>query len=106
MDYRDLTKEDIEQYEEEINKYMQYRNAMKWSAVGSFGGAITFAILAFYFYTRQYQIYTISMYMIYFSIAAGIVLFILRSVLFNGRINRRRNLIKRYEKNQKENLNQ
>ena len=106
MDYRDLTKEDIEQYEEEINKYMQYRNAMKWSAVGSFGGAITFLILLFYFRTVQYQFYEISLFMVFVSIAAGIVLFILRSVLFNGRINRRRNLIKRYEKNQKENLNQ
>lgn len=103
MDYKDLTKEDIEQFELDIKKYNQYRNAMKWSALGSFGGAIAFLILLFYFRTVQYQFYEISLFMVFVSVAAGITLFILRSALFNSRINRREALIRKFNKQQKEN---
>ena len=35
MDYRELTKEDIEQYETEIKNFMNYRNILFWCAIGS-----------------------------------------------------------------------
>ena len=103
MDYRNLTEDDINQFKQEIAQYMQYRNIMQWTALGSFGGAITFIILMFYMRTINYFGYEVCLYMIVISIIAGIVLFILRSALFNSRINRRRALIKRFEANQQNN---
>ena len=102
MDYRELTETDIKIYKEEIQKYMQYRNVMQWSALGSFGGALTFIILMIYMRTINYFGYEVCLYMVIISIIAGISLFILRSAMFNSRINRRRALIRRYEEYHKD----
>lgn len=106
MDYRELTTEDIEQYEAEIKNFMNYRNVMFWSAIGSFGGAATFLFLAIYLSNINYQFFEISMWLIILSILAGITLFILRSALFNRRISNRKELIRKAKNYQKQNQNQ
>ena len=103
MDYRDLTKEDIEQYKKEINQFMSYRNILFWCAIGSFSGAVTFLAVAFYIRQFHYQFYTWSMWLVYFSIAAGIACFIFRTALFTHRINSRRVFVEKAEKYQERN---
>ena len=106
MDYRELTKEDIEQYEAEIKSFMNYRNILFWCAIGSFSGATTFLIAAIFLRSIQYQFYEWSLWLFAFSIVSGIACFILRSALFNSRINNRKVLIqkaKKYQREQEEN---
>ena len=109
MDAKDLTEFDIQKFEQEIAKFEENRKSFLAAGLGCIGGGITALIVVSIMFIRQDIIYmTYFIFEFVFTIFGGITFLILRSALYNNRINNRKRLIaeaKRYQE-YKENLEQ
>lgn len=95
------TPKQIKQYKKDLKRYYASRQALLWSAVGSFSGAILCFVTMFFCFSINYLLVE-SLYVLgILGIVAGIVLFILRSALYNKRITNRKRLIKEYKESLK-----
>ena len=94
MENRELTIEEIKQYEMELEKFRSYRQTMFWCSVGSFISAgVMFALYIYFLVTGNYLANQICYYTGIILILAGITLAILKSALFNSRIRNREVLL-------------
>ena len=114
MDAKDLTEFDIRKFEQEIAKFEENRKSFLAAGLGCIGGGITALIVVSIMFIRQdiiymtYFIFELLVTLFVFTIFGGITFLILRSALYNNRINNRKRLIaeaKRYQE-YKENLEQ
>ena len=88
------TKEQLLQFQREINHYYKMRKlflGLGWALIGS---AILFGIPLGIAIGANGGDYMVISYLISFMIVGGIVLFVLRKAMFNRRINNRKQILK------------
>ena len=105
MDYRELTTEDIEELEEEIAEFYRYRRiflGVGWGLIGTAFIMLIYLLMYSNNFHNEGTMYLLE-YFAFFMIAGGIVMFILRSAMFNSRIKNRKRLIKDAKDYQKKN---
>ena len=96
------TPKQIRQYKRDLQRFYAARQVFLWSAVGSFSGAIVCFVGMFFAFSINYQLVELLYILGVLGIVAGILLFILRSALYNRRINTRKRLIREYKESQKQ----
>jgi cellobiose-specific phosphotransferase system component IIC len=102
MDYKTMTLEDIDRLQEEIDQFYHYRHLMIGIGWACMGLTILFAILASVSGTQGEASFLMFAWLAGFSFVAAIVLWILKSALYNQRIRNRKILIKRAKEYQKD----
>ncbi len=98
MDYKEMTLEDVEQLNEEIDHFYKMRKLLLGLGWGSIGLGF---ILVFFFISSEPMMRLFG-YLSPISICAGVIILILRGPLYNRRIRNRKILVKKaieYRKN-------
>ena len=104
MDYRTLSDSDVKKLERELNSFLQARRTMAaigWSLIGA--GIACFMIFIPVIASQNALLAAALLPVAILGITTGVTVFILRSALYNKRINNRRFLIrqfKHYQENQ------
>ena len=97
-----VTPKQIKQYKKDLQRYNASRQAFLWSAIGCFIGGTLIIIALISGVVLSYQIFQFLLFMVYLSFIAGILLFILRSALYNKRIANRKRIIAEYNRSRKQ----
>ena len=97
------TPKQIKQYRRDLQRYYAARQVFLWSAVSSFSLALVCFVGMYFSYSINYQLVMFLYILGVIGIVAGILLFILRSALYNRRISNRKRIIKEYKESQNKN---
>lgn len=92
---------EIRQYKKDLQRFCAARQAFLWSAIGSLGGALLCFVGMFFAFDTNFLLVELFYILGILGISASIMLFILRSALYNRRIANRKRLIKEYKKSLK-----